>query len=60
MNFTKDTNILIIGLGVIGGSYASALTKAGYKVSCITKKQEDIEYALKNNMIFSSFISQTN
>ena len=52
MNFTKDTNILIIGLGVIGGSYASALTKAGYKVSCITKKQEDIEYALKNNMIF--------
>lgn len=51
MKLTKDTKILIVGLGVIGGSYASALTNAGYKVSCITKNQEDIDYALKRNMI---------
>ena len=51
MKLTKDTNILIIGLGVIGGSYAAALTEAGYKVSCITKNKEDIEYAVKRNMI---------
>ena len=51
MMLTKDTKILIIGLGVIGGSYAAALTNAGYKVACITKNSEDIEYALKNNMI---------
>ncbi len=51
MKFTKDTNILIIGLGVIGGSYAKALTDLGYKVSCITKNEEDIRYALKKNMI---------
>ena len=51
MKLTKDTKILIVGLGVIGGSYASALTNAGYTVSCITEKQEDIDYALKRNMI---------
>ena len=51
MKLDKDINILIIGLGVIGGSYASALTDAGYKVSCITKNPEDIEYALNRNMI---------
>jgi len=51
MKLTKKTNILIIGLGVIGGSYATALTNKGYKVNCITKNQEDIEYALKRNMI---------
>lgn len=51
MKLTKYTNILIIGLGVIGGGYAAALTEAGYKVSCITKNEEDIDYALKRNMI---------
>ena len=28
-NLTKDTKILIVGLGVIGGGYAKALTKSG-------------------------------
>ena len=51
MTIDKSTNILIVGLGVIGGSYAAALTEKGYKVSCITKNAEDIEYALKKNMI---------
>ena len=49
---TKDTKILIIGLGVIGGGYAEALTNAGYRhVRCITKDPEDIEYAKKRSMI---------
>ncbi len=52
MKLTKDTKILIVGLGVIGGSYASALTDAGYKVCCITKNQADIDYALNKKMIF--------
>ena len=51
MKLNKDTNILIIGLGVIGGGYAEALTKKGYKVSCITKRKETIDYALSHNMI---------
>lgn len=49
---TKDTKILIVGLGVIGGGYADALTKAGYKhVRCITKNESDIAYATTRGMI---------
>ena len=48
---TKDTKILIVGLGVIGGSYARALSRNGYCVRCITKEQKDIDYALSLGMI---------
>ena len=51
MKLNKDTNILIVGLGVIGGGYASALTDNGYKVKCITKEQADIDYAIERGMI---------
>ncbi len=51
MQFNKDTNILIVGLGVIGGGYARALSAKGYRVSCITKEQKDIDYAMERNMI---------
>ena len=51
MKLNKDTNILIVGLGVIGGGYASALTDSGYKVKCITKEQADIDYAIERGMI---------
>ena len=51
MILDKNTNILIIGLGVIGGSYAKVLTDKGYSVSCITRSQESIDYALENNLI---------
>lgn len=51
MNFTKDKNILIVGLGVIGGGYAKGLSERGYKVRCITKNQRDIDYALGRGMI---------
>lgn len=51
MILDKNTKILIVGLGVIGGGYAAALTKAGYNVCCITKDTETIEYATKKNMI---------
>ena len=51
MNLNKNTKILIIGLGVIGGSYAASLTRKGYNVSAITKEQKDIDYAIERNMI---------
>ena len=51
MTLNTDTKILIIGLGVIGGGYAKALTDKGYRVSCITKEQKDIEYAVERGMI---------
>ena len=51
MNFDKNTKILIVGLGVIGGSYAKALSEKGYHVSCITKEESDIRYAMSRGMI---------
>ncbi len=51
MTLNKDTNILIIGLGVIGGGYAAALSEKGYKVNAITRTYADIEYAKKRGMI---------
>lgn len=51
MKLTTDMKILIVGLGVMGGGYAMALSKKGYSVSCLTKNQEDIDYALARGMI---------
>lgn len=51
MKITENTNILIVGLGLMGGSYAKALTKRGYNVTAITLDQKDIDYALENGMI---------
>ncbi len=51
MELTKDINILIVGLGVIGGGYAQALTKQGYTVNCITRSPSTIDYAMEHGMI---------
>lgn len=51
IKLNKDTNILIIGLGVIGGGYAKALTKQGFRIRTITEREEDIQYALAQGMI---------
>lgn len=48
---TKETNILIVGLGLIGGSYARGLTKKGYRVHAIDTDKKTIEFALENNII---------
>ncbi len=51
MKLNRSTNILIVGLGLLGGSYARALSKKGYRVDAITLSREDIEYALAEGMI---------
>ena len=51
MLIDKDTNILIIGLGLIGGSYAKGFTKAGYKINAIDTNEDTIKYAIKNGII---------
>lgn len=51
MKLTNDKRVLIVGLGLIGGSYAKALTKKGYHVSAITRSPSTIDYALKNGII---------
>ena len=51
MELDKKTNILIVGLGLMGGSYAMALTEKGYNVNAITKNEKDIDFALKKGII---------
>lgn len=51
MKLIKKVNILIVGLGLIGGSYAKGLKKLGFEVNAITKEQSSIDYALKNGII---------
>lgn len=51
MKTIKDMNILIVGLGLMGGSYAMALKKQGIKVNAITKDQDSIDYAVENGII---------
>ena len=51
MKLERSTNILIVGLGLLGGSYARALTKKGYRVDAITLDRESIDYALAEGMI---------
>ncbi|MDD6309292.1 MAG: prephenate dehydrogenase [Clostridia bacterium] len=49
--FDIESKILIVGLGLLGGSYAKALSKKGMYVSAIDIRKESIEYALKNGII---------
>lgn len=51
MIIDNSKKILIVGLGLIGGSYGMALKKRGYSVSAITLNQEDIDYAVENKII---------
>ncbi|MBR3076271.1 MAG: prephenate dehydrogenase [Bacteroidales bacterium] len=50
---TKDNKILIVGLGLIGGSYAQALKARGFEVGAVTRSPGTISYALENGMIDS-------
>ncbi len=51
MKLEKHKKILIVGLGLLGGSYARALTEKGYRVTAITKDKESIDYALREEII---------
>ncbi len=44
-------NILIVGLGLLGGSYARVLKRFGFHIGAITKEQESIDYALGEHII---------
>ncbi len=48
---TKDKKILIVGLGLMGGSYAQALKRQGFTVDAITRSQGSIDYALERGWI---------
>lgn len=43
--------ILIVGLGLLGGSYAKVLKRFGFHISAITLDQSSIDYAIREGMI---------
>ena len=43
--------ILIVGLGLLGGSYAKVLKRFGFHISAITLEQSSIDYAIGEKMI---------
>lgn len=51
MKLDKNLDILIVGLGLMGGSYAMGLHNLGYKISAIDNNQESIDFALEHDYI---------
>ena len=51
MEWISKSNILIVGLGLIGGSYAKALTRLGFHVTALARRQETIDYAVAHGII---------
>ena len=51
LNRNAESRILIVGLGLLGGSYARALKKKGYTVSAIEPNEKSLSYALREGII---------
>ena len=51
MNLSEVKNVLIVGLGLLGGSYAKKLTEEGFIVKTITLNKDDIDYAVSEGFI---------
>ncbi|MCR5234723.1 MAG: prephenate dehydrogenase [Lachnospiraceae bacterium] len=51
MEWINKRRILIVGLGLMGGSYAKALKRLGYHVSAIDNNEDSINYATENEII---------
>ena len=46
-----NKKVMIVGLGLLGGSYAEALKRFGFHISATTKSQSSIDYALEKGLI---------
>lgn len=51
MALDKNKKILVVGLGLIGGSYAAALSRNGFEVGAIDRDPDAIGYALEAGYI---------
>ena len=51
----KLKNILIVGLGLIGGTYAKILTDKGFSVTAIDLNKDSIDFAIKNKYIVKGY-----
>ena len=50
-----SSRILLVGLGLMGGSYAKALSNKGYKVRAIALEQRSIDYAVRGGFLESGW-----
>ena len=57
MQWISKGNILIVGLGLMGGSYARALSRLGYHVAAVDTREQSISYALREGIIEEGDIS---
>ena len=51
MELSTDKHILIVGLGLLGGSYAQKLSAEGFSVRAVTRRQSSVDFALKKGWI---------
>lgn len=51
MEWIHKRTVLIVGLGLIGGSYARALRRLGYRVTAIDTDENAVRYAVENGVI---------
>ena len=51
MDWMAKKNILIVGLGLMGGSYARALKRLGFHVMALDRDEKAIAYALQERII---------
>lgn len=54
MKLNKNSNILVVGLGLMGGSYAERLSLQGYKVFALDIDEEAIRIGKKRNIILNT------
>ena len=49
--FINYRKVLIVGLGMIGGSYAQKLSALGFEVGALARRQETLDFALEKGWI---------
>ena len=51
MEWISKSNVLIVGLGLMGGSYAKGLKRLGFRVTALARRPETVAYALEHGII---------
>ena len=57
--FINYRKVLIVGLGMIGGSYAQKLSSLGFEVGALVRRQATLDYALERGYIANGSIEVT-
>ena len=58
MNWISKNNILIVGLGLMGGSVAKGLKRLGFHIEAIDNRQSAIDFAEENGIIDKGYAYQ--